>query len=70
MVCYLCDLLIMLLYKELEIGVFMIMWNCEEFWYGEVFVVVLVKYGIMVDFDELKVNCFKLGWKDCFDLIK
>ena len=69
-VCYLRDLLTTPSHKEPEIGAFMTMWNREEFWHGEALAAVLGKHGIAVDFDELKANRLKLGWKDRLDPIK
>ena len=69
-VCYLRDLLTTPSHKEPEIGAFMTMWNREEFWHGEALAAVLAKHDITVDFDELKGNGLKLGWKDRLDPIK
>ena len=69
-VCYLRDLLTTPSHKEPEIGAFMTMWNREEFWHGEALAAVLAKHGITLDFDELKANRVKLGWKDRLDPIK
>jgi hypothetical protein len=69
-VCYLRDLLTTPSHKEPEIGAFMTMWNREEFWHGEALAAVLGKHGITLDFDELKANRVKLGWKDRLDPIK
>jgi rubrerythrin len=69
-VCYLRDLLTTPSHKEPEIGAFMTMWNREEFWHGEALATVLGKHGITLDFDELKANRVKLGWKDRLDPIK
>jgi len=69
-VCYLRDLLTTPSHKEPEVGSFMTMWNREEFWHGEALAAVLGKHGISVDFDELKANRLKLGWKDRLDPIK
>jgi hypothetical protein len=46
------------------------MWNREEFWHGEALAAVLAKHGIEMNFDELKANRLKLGWKDRLDPIK
>jgi hypothetical protein len=69
-VCYLRDLLTTPSHKEPEIGAFMTMWNREEFWHGEALAAVLNKHGMTLDFDELKANRVKLGWKDRLDPIK
>jgi hypothetical protein len=69
-VCYLRDLLTTPSHKEPEIGAFMTMWNREEFWHGEALAAVLAKHGIEMNFDELKANRLKLGWKDRLDPIK
>jgi hypothetical protein len=69
-VCYMRDLLTTPSHKEPEVGAFMTMWNREEFWHGEALAAVLAKHGISVDFDELKANRLKLGWKDRLDPIK
>lgn len=69
-VCYLRDLLTTPSHKEPEIGAFMTMWNREEFWHGEALAAVLNKHGLTLDFDELKANRVKLGWKDRLDPIK
>ncbi len=69
-VCYLRDLLTTPSHKEPEIGAFMTMWNREEFWHGEALAAVLSKHGLTLDFDELKANRVKLGWKDRLDPIK
>ncbi|MEJ1231419.1 MAG: ferritin-like domain-containing protein [Galbitalea sp.] len=49
---------------------FMTMWNREEFWHGEALATVLGIHGITIDFDVLKANRLKLGWKDRLDPIK
>jgi len=69
-VCYLRDLLTTPSHKEPEIGAFMTMWNREEFWHGEALAAVLNKHGLTLDFDEVKANRVKLGWKDRLDPIK
>jgi rubrerythrin len=69
-VCYTRDLLTTPSHKEPEIATFMTMWNREEFWHGEALAAVLDVHGIVVDYDQLKANRLKLGWRDFFDPIK
>jgi hypothetical protein len=69
-VCYTRDLLTTPSHKEPEIATFMTMWNREEFWHGEALAAVLAKHDIIVDYDQLKANRLKLGWRDFFDPIK
>ena len=69
-VCYTRDLLTTPSHKEAEMTAFMTMWNREEFWHGEALAEVLGIHGITVDFDEVKANRLKLGWKDRLDPIK
>jgi len=69
-VCYTRDLLTTPSHKEGEIATFMTMWNREEFWHGEALAAVLEVHDIKVDFDQLKANRLKLGWRDYFDPIK
>jgi hypothetical protein len=69
-VCYTRDLLTTPSHKEADMSAFMTMWNREEFWHGEALATVLGYHGITVDFDELKANRLKLGWKDKLDPIK
>lgn len=69
-VCYTRDLLTTPSHKEADMSAFMTMWNREEFWHGEALAAVLGIHGIVVDFDELKANRMKLGWKDRLDPIK
>ncbi len=69
-VCYTRDLLTTPSHKEPEVSAFMTMWNREEFWHGEALAAVLGVHGITVDFDQLKANRLKLGWKDRLDPIK
>lgn len=69
-VCYTRDLLTTPSHKEADMSAFMTMWNREEFWHGEALANVLSIHGITVDFDELKANRLKLGWKDKLDPIK
>lgn len=69
-VCYTRDLLTTPSHKEPEVSAFMTMWNREEFWHGEALAAVLAVHGITVDFDQLKANRLKLGWKDRLDPIK
>ncbi|MET4780610.1 ferritin-like domain-containing protein [Glaciihabitans sp. UYNi722] len=69
-VCYTRDLLTTPSHKEKDVSAFMTMWNREEFWHGEALAAVLGVHGITVDYDELKANRLKLGWKDRLDPIK
>lgn len=69
-VCYTRDLLTTPSHKEQEIASFMTMWNREEFWHGEALAAVLEKHGITIDYDQLRANRMKLGWRDFFDPIK
>jgi hypothetical protein len=69
-VCYTRDLLTTPSHKEPEVSAFMTMWNREEFWHGEALSAVLAIHDITVDFDQLKANRLKLGWKDRLDPIK
>lgn len=69
-VCYTRDLLTTPSHREPEVGAFMTMWNREEFWHGEALAAVLAMHGITVDYDQLKANRMKLGWKDRLDPIK
>jgi hypothetical protein len=69
-VCYTRDLLTTPSHKDGDMTSFMTMWNREEFWHGEALAYVLGIHGITVDFDELKANRLKLGWRDRIDPIK
>jgi hypothetical protein len=69
-VCYTRDLLTTPSHKERDMSAFMTMWNREEFWHGEALTAVLAVHGITVDFDQVKANRLKLGWKDRLDPIK
>src|SRR6478752_463111 len=69
-VCYTRDLLTTPSHREADVSSFMTMWNREEFWHGEALAAVLAMHDITVDFDELKANRLKLGWKDRLDPIK
>lgn len=69
-VCYTRDLLTTPSHKERDMSAFMTMWNREEFWHGEALSAVLAVHGITVDFDQVKANRLKLGWKDRLDPIK
>ncbi|MCU1524872.1 MAG: ferritin-like protein [Microbacteriaceae bacterium] len=69
-VCYTRDLLTTPSHKEKDVSAFMTMWNREEFWHGEALAALLGVHGITVDYDELKANRLKLGWKDRLDPIK
>lgn len=69
-VCYTRDLLTTPSHKDPVVGTFMTMWNREEFWHGEALAAVLKAHGIIIEYDELKANRLKLGWRDFFDPIK
>ena len=69
-VCYTRDLLTTPSHREPEVSAFMTMWNREEFWHGEALAAVLAMHDITVDYDVLKANRLKLGWKDRLDPIK
>lgn len=69
-VCYLRDLLVTPSHKERDVAAFMTMWNREEFWHGEALAAVLGMHGITVDFDELKAERIKLGWKEKLTPVK
>ncbi|MET1018248.1 MAG: ferritin-like domain-containing protein, partial [Leifsonia flava] len=69
-VCYTRDLLTTPSHREADVSSFMTMWNREEFWHGEALAAVLAMHDITVDFDQLKANRLKLGWKDRLDPIK
>ncbi|MCU1556346.1 MAG: ferritin-like protein [Microbacteriaceae bacterium] len=69
-VCYTRDLLTTPSHREKDVSAFMTMWNREEFWHGEALASLLGVHGIVVDYDELKANRLKLGWKDRLDPIK
>ncbi len=69
-VCYTRDLLTTPSHREAEMTAFMTMWNREEFWHGEALAAVLAMHDITVDYDALKANRMKLGWKDRLDPIK
>ncbi|KQX06682.1 MULTISPECIES: ferritin-like domain-containing protein [unclassified Leifsonia] len=69
-VCYTRDLLTTPSHREADVSSFMTMWNREEFWHGEALAAVLAMHDITIDFDQLKANRLKLGWKDRLDPIK
>jgi hypothetical protein len=69
-VCYTRDLLTTPSHREPEVSAFMTMWNREEFWHGEALAAVLAVHDISVDYDVLKANRMKLGWRDKLDPIK
>lgn len=69
-ICYTRDLLTTPSYKDPVAGTFMTFWNREEFWHGEALAAVLKEHDIIVEYDELKANRLKLGWRDFFDPIK
>ncbi|WP_127793996.1 ferritin-like domain-containing protein [Agromyces sp. LHK192] len=69
-VCYTRDLLTTPSHREAEVGAFMTMWNREEFWHGEALAAVLGVHGVTVDYDALKANRLKLGWRDRLDPVK
>ena len=69
-VCYTRDLLTTPSHREADVSAFMTMWNREEFWHGEALAAVLALHDVTVDYDVLKANRLKLGWKDKLDPIK
>lgn len=69
-ICYTRDLLTTPSHKDPVVGSFMTMWNREEFWHGEALAAVLKAHGIVIEYDALKANRLKLGWRDFFDPIK
>jgi len=69
-VCYTRDLLTTPSHKESEMTTFMTMWNREEFWHGEALAAILEVHGITVDYDQLRANRLKLGWRDKLDPVK
>ena len=69
-VCYTRDLLTTPSHREADVSAFMTMWNREEFWHGEALAAVLAMHDVTVDYDVLKANRLKLGWKDRLDPIK
>lgn len=69
-VCYLRDMLVTPSRGEHEVNAFMTMWNREEFWHGEALAYVLEQHGVTVDYDELKAQRTKLGWRDKVSPVK
>lgn len=69
-VCYLRDMLVTPSHNDGEVSTFMTMWNREEYWHGEALAAVLGAHGITVEFDQLKANRMRLGWKDRLDPVK
>ncbi|WP_423919534.1 ferritin-like domain-containing protein [Frigoribacterium sp. 2-23] len=69
-VCYTRDLLTTPSHKEGDVSSFMTMWNREEFWHGEALAAILDVHGIKVDYDQLRANRLKLGWRDRLDPVK
>ncbi|KPG79489.1 ferritin-like domain-containing protein [Frigoribacterium sp. RIT-PI-h] len=69
-VCYTRDLLTTPSHKENEMTTFMTMWNREEFWHGEALAAILEVHGITVDYDQLRANRLKLGWRERLDPVK
>ncbi|ROS61513.1 hypothetical protein EDF38_0603 [Frigoribacterium sp. PhB160] len=69
-VCYTRDLLTTPSHKEGDVSTFMTMWNREEFWHGEALAAILEVHGIKVDYDQLRANRLKLGWRDKLDPVK
>jgi hypothetical protein len=69
-VCYLRDMLVTPSHTDGDVATFMTMWNREEYWHGEALAAVLGVHGITVEFDEVKANRMKVGWRDRFDPIK
>src|SRR5579875_1791674 len=69
-VCYLRDMLVTPSHTDGEVSTFMTMGNREEYWHGEALAAVLGVHGITVEFDQVKANRMKVGWKDRLDPIK
>ena len=69
-VCYTRDLLTTPSHREPDVSAFMTMWNREEFRHGEALAAVLAMHYVTVDYEVLKANRLKLGWKDRLDPIK
>jgi hypothetical protein len=69
-VCYTRDLLTTPSHKEGDVSTFMTMWNREEFWHGEALAAILEERGEKVDYDQLRANRLKLGWRDKLDPVK
>ena len=69
-VCYTRDLLTTPSHKEGDVSTFMTMWNREEFWHGEALAAILEVHGEKVDYDQLRANRLKLGWRDKLDPVK
>ncbi|KQO79926.1 MULTISPECIES: hypothetical protein [unclassified Frigoribacterium] len=69
-VCYTRDLLTTPSHKEDDVSTFMTMWNREEFWHGEALAAILEVHDIKVDYDQLRANRLKLGWRDRLDPVK
>ncbi|MEV6494328.1 hypothetical protein AB0M20_37770 [Actinoplanes sp. NPDC051633] len=66
-ICYTRDLLTTPSHADDDVARFMVTWNREEFWHGEALAAVLRVHDIEVDFDQLKANRLKFGWKDALD---
>lgn len=69
-VCYLRDMLVTPSHTDGDVATFMTIWNREEYWHGEALAAVLGVHGITVEFDQVKANRMKVGWKDRLDPIK
>jgi len=69
-VCYLRDMLVTPSHTDGDVSTFMTIWNREEYWHGEALAAVLGVHGITVEFDQVKANRMKVGWKDRLDPIK
>ena len=69
-VCYLRDMLVTPSHTDPEVSTFMTMWNREEYWHGAALAAVLGAHGITVEFDQLKANRIRIGWRDRIDPIK
>jgi hypothetical protein len=57
-------------HNDPDVSTFMTMWNREEYWHGEALAAILGVHGVTVEFDQLKANRMKVGWKDRLDPIK
>ena len=69
-VCYMRDMLVTPSHRDKDVTGFMTMWNREEFWHGEALAAILEVHGEKVDYDQLRANRLKLGWRDKLDPVK
>ena len=69
-VCYLRDMLVTPSHSHPEVGTFMTIWNREEYWHGAALADVLAQHDITIEYDQLKANRMRLGWRDRLDPIK